>query len=446
MRFEPKRILDLHLKLAPFLLVLAFCSSCDRGGAVVPGSTGNSSLSARSQHWIETFRRQKAKPSGVNIRVFLFKTDQADISCLGDSISIWNPAEEKEILRLSGPIKCRWDRDKDKWIISQSAQKKSAAAPDKYELVNAVIEFRPGPEGILALGKDKLIPYRGVLRCLSRRDDQFALVNVVDIEDYLLGVVGAEVYAYWHKPTLRAQSVASRTYALYQMRGNDEKDWDIGSNQASQMYGGLTKESSRVTQSVKETCGVVLAYGSKGKEKIFPTYYSAICGGHTQNAAPVFGQALEPLAGQGCRFCQSVAPTQRYRWPDVTIDKKKVSDRLIKRYPVLTTLKKIINISFVGTSDYGRAEKVKLTGSNGRHEYIRGEDFRLAISTAEKPLLSSWFTLVDAGDAWRFENGHGWGHGVGLCQYGSWQMARQGNNCVQILQHYYAGAVLVRAY
>ena len=73
-------------------------------------------------------------------------------------------------------------------------------------------------------------------------------------------------------------------------------------------------------------------------------------------------------------------------------------------------------------------------------------DFRLALSSEKQPLLSSWYQLEDAGQTWRFTQGRGWGHGVGMCQCGSQQMARLGNNAVQILQHYYPQAVLVRAY
>ena len=109
-------------------------------------------------------------------------------------------------------------------------------------------------------------------------------------------------------------------------------------------------------------------------------------------------------------------------------------------------MEKIKYIKITGRSDNGRIEKVKLTGRSGRTYEMDAESFRLGLSSKDKPLLSSWYQLVDAGGAWRFEDGRGWGHGVGMCQCGSQQMARLGKDCVAILQHYYPESVLVRAY
>ena len=70
----------------------------------------------------------------------------------------------------------------------------------------------------------------------------------------------------------------------------------------------------------------------------------------------------------------------------------------------------------------------------------------MAVTTAAAPLRSSWYRLGEDGDAWVFQDGRGFGHGVGLCQYGSEQMARLGKDCVAILEHYYPGASLAQVY
>ena len=442
------RILAADLKLVFFLFFVWICVGCDRDGSVVQASARTDHTTIADHRPGITSRRVVGELGGVNIRVFLSKQDEIKVICRGDTFAVWSAEEDGVPLQLAAERKYRFSRGQRQWVIAalpENAEAGQTVAP--IVIGGDQIELRPGPKGFLSAGEKQATPYRGVLRCLGQAPGRFALVNVVDIEDYLLGVVGKEVYAYWHKPTLRAQSIAARTYALYQMHCRQANDsWDIGSDQSSQMYGGVAGESARIAEAVKDTRGVVLAYGAVGKEKIFPTYYSAVCGGHTQNAEPVFGQRLMPLTGQGCRYCQAVAPAQRYRWPSVTISKAVASDLLIKRYSSLASLKKIVNIRPVAHSDYGRAEKIALTGSNQQRCYVRAEDFRLALSQGPKPLLSSWYRMVDAGDAWRFEDGRGWGHGVGLCQYGSEQMASQGSGCVQILQHYYPGAVLVRAY
>ena len=310
------------------------------------------------------------------------------------------------------------------------------------------LELRPKPNGLLKLGTAKLHPYRGIVRLVAYTDDLLAVVNILDMESYLQGVVGSEMPAYWYKAALRAQCIAARTYALYQMHNhNKNKDWDINSDQSSQVYGGVDKENRRVSQAIRETRGIVLAYGDQDDEKIFPAYYSSTCGGHTANGAEVFGDSLPPLHGRKCPYCGSVAPPKYYRWPTVQIAKRTVSDKLIKRYPVLKqTLKQVANIKISTRTESGRIEKIELIGSNQRRKYIGVENFRLAITTREQPVRSSWFRLVDAGDDWRFENGKGWGHGVGLCQTGCQQMAKEGNDCVAMLEFYYPRATLLRVY
>ena len=128
------------------------------------------------------------------------------------------------------------------------------------------------------------------------------------------------------------------------------------------------------------------------------------------------------------------------------IDKKLLSETLIARYPSLVALESITNVDVSQWSTHGRAERITLTGSNGRSQQIEAQQFRLAVTRPEQPLRSSWYRLVDIGDSWLFYDGHGWGHGVGLCQCGAQGMAEQGCDSVTILAYYYPGARLLRAY
>ena len=130
----------------------------------------------------------------------------------------------------------------------------------------------------------------------------------------------------------------------------------------------------------------------------------------------------------------------------MSIPKSTASDRLIERYPELAELGKIEKVTVLAVSDYGRVEKLELSGSSGKTKRIGAVDFRLAVSGKETPLRSSWYRLVDGGDRWQFEGGRGFGHAVGLCQYGSEQMGKEGKDCVEILNFYYPQAVLLRAY
>jgi len=395
--------------------------------------------------------------------VLLAQQGEIDIRCeaagtgRGSFFNLRQTRTDNKLRQLTVNRRYRLRLIRGRWSVTRRGMETTDPAESDFGIALGPIETDISPNGIISLwlqNNEKTARYRGSIRFVPTGSDQFAVVNVVDIEDYLLGVVGAEMYSSWRKSALRAQSIASRTYALYQVyMGNvdglssgDRRFWDVKNTQASQVYAGLAAENQRVTQAVRQTAGIVLAYGPKGREKIFPTYYSAICGGHTQNAAKVFGQNIKPLAGRPCTYCKKISPEEKYNWPSVIIKKKWISNQLIKRYPEFAELKKIVDVRIAGKSYYGRVEKVELTGSNQKRAYLSGEDFRLVVCRAGKKLLSSWYQTTDLGQSLRFENGRGWGHGVGLCQWGSQQMAKEGKNSVEILRYYYPGATLVKGY
>jgi len=382
--------------------------------------------------------------SGVNIRVFLTRKTEIRLTCQKAPYGFWNDAEKKEWISLDRGQTCLLRRQNGNWQVKDKFGRD--LLPVKWQQERSLV-IKPKKKAILDLVTEQKRRYRGNLRIWAEDKNSFNVVNIVDVEQYLAGVVGSEMPSYWYKTALRAQSIASRTYALYQLHLREGSGrWDLSSDQSSQVYGGVIRESRRVAEAVSETRGVVLVGNWKGKEKIFPAYYSSTCGGHTQDAAAVFGEDLPPLKGTTCPYCAKVAKPKYFRWSGPTIAKEDVSKRLIKRFPSLASLDSIMDIKVVARSDYGRVEKLELRGQNGQKRNIRAEDFRLAISTKDKPLLSSWYKLIDAPKVWRFVDGRGWGHGVGLCQCGSQQMARLGKDSIAILKHYYPQALLVRAY
>ena len=188
-----------------------------------------------------------------------------------------------------------------------------------------------------------------------------------------------------------------------------------------------------------------MAFGQKNAEKIFPTFFSAICGGHTEDSTALIGQSIRPLAGQLCEYCREVSRSN-FHWKTVTLSKASVSERLIERYVRLAELEAIMDIRVLEESDYGRVKTLQLVGKNGVTMTLSAENFRLTLSRKEKSIRSNWYRLIDAGSHWRFTEGRGWGHGVGMCQYGCLGMAEAGYDCVAILEYYYPEAVVVRAY
>jgi stage II sporulation protein D len=219
---------------------------------------------------------------------------------------------------------------------------------------------------------------------------------------------------------------------------------------AHQVYRGLSAESLQIWQAVNETKGqVVSCKQSDGPVDIFPSYYSSTCGGHTENSKNVFGDSLETLIGVPCHYCQDVAKPKYFFWPMIQFDKADVTARLLERYSQLKQLGEIKYITTAGQTDYGefaRLTKIKLIGSTGKSDFLRAEDFRLAIDPTGRKLRSTVCQIVELSGKWAFFSGRGWGHGVGMCQCGAQGMAREGKNTQQILSYYYPGSQIISIY
>ena len=285
--------------------------------------------------------------------------------------------------------------------------------------------------------------YRGKLKLITSPDgSSFDAINIVPIESYLAGVAGAEMPNYWEPEALKAQVIAARTYCLYtKKRFGRNRDWDVGKTAAHQVYKGLGAESAAIWNAVNQTTGMVLTCKQNdGTEEIFPAYYSSTCGGHTENSKNVFGESFKPLTGVPCPYCQDVAKPKFFFWPMVRYDKTEITDRLTQRYEKIRRLGYIADINIAKQSDYGdfsRMAMIELHGTNGEKEFIRAEDFRLAIDSSGRKIKSACFELEDLDDSWAFLSGRGWGHGVGMCQCGAEGMARCGKTAEEILSYYY---------
>jgi peptidoglycan hydrolase-like amidase len=141
------------------------------------------------------------------------------------------------------------------------------------------ITIAPDEPHIFSLNGNR---YRGKLKLTTNPNGRsFDALNLVPLEPYLAGVVGAEMPDYWEPEALKAQAIAARTYCLYIKRNHGvNREWDVSTTEAHQVYRGVKAESAQVWKAVNSTCGQVLVCEqSQGQENIFPTYYSAVCGG-----------------------------------------------------------------------------------------------------------------------------------------------------------------------
>lgn len=295
--------------------------------------------------------------------------------------------------------------------------------------------------------------YRGKLKLAVNRDGRtFSVVNLVPLEPYLAGVVGAEMPSYWEPEALKAQAIAARTYCLYtKNRFGRGRDWDVKSTEASQVYRGTEAESAQIWNAVTGTYGQVLVTGDQAPPQLglFPAYYSSVCGGYTEDCQNVFGEAFGPLKKVPCPYCKNVAKLGLFFWPMAQFDRAIITERLLARYPVLGALGEIREITAVGTSDHGefsRLTRVRLTGSTGKTHCLSGENLRLAIDPTGRKIQSTMCSIVPWGNGWAFLSGRGWGHGVGMCQCGAEGMARRGKTAQEILRHYYPDSEIVNIY
>lgn len=292
--------------------------------------------------------------------------------------------------------------------------------------------------------------YRGHIRLEARDNGVLRVINVLPLEAYLGGVIAAEMPASWNKEALKAQTVVARTYSLYIMeRFGKNRGWDVKSTQANQVYKGIQAETEQTWDAIKQTQGFVLTCGQSDNPKgLFPTYYCSVCGGHTENSKNVFNDSYEPLQGVKCDFCKNVAGKSFYSWKKQKINTAIITKLLIARYPAISELKNI-SIAPVEISEYDtfqRITKYKISGDNGNYNTLTGEDFRLSIDSNGLTLKSAACKVTQSGNYMEFSDGRGFGHGVGLCQYGALGMARENKTFEDILTYYFPGSQLERLY
>ncbi len=292
--------------------------------------------------------------------------------------------------------------------------------------------------------------YRGLFRFEPQGDSAFLVVNHVDLESYLAGVLSKELYPRWSPETYRAQAVAARTFAMYhKLRVNGRGAYDVGSTTAYQVYGGFTGETDRAWSAVHSTQGMVLVHGSDGDERILYAQYSACNGGYVNGAyvirdAPSDGPYAGGQADNDGRTCP------RFVWETVRVSKNDLYHAVCASYPQATSLGGVETVRVASQTPYGRAVWLDIVGRQGKPLRIRAEDLRLALLRvsdqvpAAKGLNSMNCTIVDRGLEIEFRDGRGFGHGVGLSQWGAEDKARRGWTGEQILAFYYPEAKLVR--
>lgn len=293
------------------------------------------------------------------------------------------------------------------------------------------VEITPGNAGTLDIDGTS---YHGSLLLEAGEHDRLAAGNRVDLEEYVCGVLLSEMPERFGQEALRAQAVIARTFALYQIRqGKLLRD-----DQGSQVYTGLQNVSEPVRRLVRSTVGEVLTF----EERLIESYFHSTCGGVTSSALGIFNIPEEPPL-QGGVICRSCRHSPHYRWTR-EISSERLSDLFAGAFG------NQLNLAITERLPSGRARTVALLDAAGTElDRLQADRFRNMIN-AGRPLREQLPSMLIQGISRRASSlrieGRGFGHGVGLCQYGAGGLARLGAGYREILSRYYPGAAVRRLY
>lgn len=277
--------------------------------------------------------------------------------------------------------------------------------------------------------------YRGDLLLRPAANGTVQVIERVDFEDYLKGVLSKEVGADWPAESLKAQAVISRTYVIAMMRRNAAtKGFDVTNDVWSQVYGGMQAERPSTTQAVNDTRGQILIDATQSP---VVTFFHSSCGGRTETPPNVWREMKNaPTDFESIRdpYCKE----DPYNSWSLSMSAERIRQRLRRNGYKIGTIK---SIRIDGETPSGRARAFVVESTRGR-AVVTSNNFRLILGP--ETLRSAYITdLKKKGSKFVFE-GKGWGHGVGLCQWGARGRAMEGHGYTQILKAYYPNGRLVK--
>jgi len=353
-------------------------------------------------------------------------------------------AQGRLLQEFSGPVVLQ-AQPQNGWLnliqVETSAPQQWQAREVWLEALSGSEETDPG----LWLGQRR---YRGRLQ-LRWEAGQLQVVNHVPLEVYLPSVVGSEMPASWPLEALRAQAVAARTYALKARK--PAAVFDLQATTSSQVYKGVEAETPSTVAAVEATRGLVLTYNNTLIDAVF----HSSSGGSTENSGDLWSRQLPYLVS--VPDYDNASPVRDWRQP---LDQTK----LRQAFPELGGA---LGIDVISTTPTGRVRQARVVGPSGqlalsgaqlrsrlglkstlvRFELVPTSPPSAAFTSLLPPPPVSAFTLP-APPASTEEVvqlvavGRGFGHGVGMSQWGALAMAQRGDSFAAILKHYYRGTEL----
>lgn len=312
--------------------------------------------------------------------------------------------------------------------------------------------------------------FKGELEIFANSFLSTELINELDLEDYLKGVLPAEVSSDFPLEALKAQAIVARTYAVYSLGRHKNEGFDLCSGSHCQIYRGCNYEQTKLNDVIEQMKGMILSFGDKPAL----TPFHSSCGGIREDAS-VWGMSLPYLRiisdglsqvpisseeslkkllqkrdGYNCEFAPSFRWTKEYSNEELQRIFSS-SLPLLFRDPSLK-VGKIKDISVLNRSSSGRVSVLKIEMED-KEIMLKGDDTRWAFgdgrpaSKGSLPSLLFYIEKQKSGDKTVFKIiGGGAGHGIGFCQWGAVGLARKGYDFQKILSHYFPGTTLKNIY
>lgn len=336
------------------------------------------------------------------------------------------------------------------------------------------VEKNGGTAAIQYKGKK----YRGSVTMQSLAESDVTLINELPLDEYLYGVVASEMSPSWPLEALKAQAVAARSYALATIGRHSDYGFDLCNGEHCQVYKGMEQEDSNIIEAVAATSGRILTY----EGKVITAFFHSTSGGHTEDSENVWGTRTEYIRGVEDTYSLG-SPYDNWT---LELDKSEIKEKLAKAN---ADLGEIVDIRILEVSQFGRVLCLEVKGTKDTRVFEKEKIRTVLGTTALKSIwyklktdadifvsgsmlepagqgrASSMYVVSAAGNTkigssarkisvkgmsstkaynavpgiYTFE-GKGYGHGLGMSQYGAKGMAEAGNNYVEILEHYYKGA------
>jgi stage II sporulation protein D len=331
----------------------------------------------------------------------------------------------------------------------------------------------PGGEFLVRAGTVRISPgglwplilndsaYRGEIELFLDSETSISVVNVVDIESYLRGVVPLEIGTRPRRDieAVKAQAVVARTYAIACGGARADGDFDVFTTVEDQVYGGIDSEDPICNEAIDATRGVVVLHQGEP----IKAYYSSCCGGRTSFRHEVW--ELPPLpylesvwdtpggASQfGAAYCRGAS---NFSWTE-SWSEQEINALVTEHLPELSSrplsgpVGRVVDIRVTDRTRSGRSRWLTVETTTGTYR-VYGDRARWLLRRPGGAILRSARFDLDAtrrgGKLVKLAaEGRGNGHGVGMCQHGALGMAAKGRQYDEILRHYYRGVDVRRLY